>query len=223
MSGPVSGQNRTFSELNAKQTRALEGLLEGKTVTEVARTLRVRRQTVSEWRNRHPAFRAALEVAQVEKQEAMLARLGSVSAEAVDVLRELMKPEQGPRVRLLAANAIVKGVLATQGGKGAAKEPGGALSGFAAPSTYSGEAERERWKELTKFTPMERETMRQLYEMLVEGSRKLTKIGGEKTPDLIRAYRTWKAGEHAAGENGTAHATGNGAANGSARELEQES
>ncbi len=45
--------------LTEQQVRALDALLEGRTVTEAARNAGVTRQTASGWKHNHTGFRAA--------------------------------------------------------------------------------------------------------------------------------------------------------------------
>lgn len=56
-------QRATLDDLTESQQHALSALLDGATVTEAAKAAGVRRQSVSNWRNRNPVFIAALNAA----------------------------------------------------------------------------------------------------------------------------------------------------------------
>jgi hypothetical protein len=74
--------------LTAQQELAVDLLAMGKTVTEAADSLGVTRQTVSEWRNRNPAFEAALNERRKELWSGMSDRLRALLPNALGVLEQ---------------------------------------------------------------------------------------------------------------------------------------
>jgi hypothetical protein len=55
-----------------------------------------------------PAFRAALDEAKADFRDALVARISQAALGAADTLRELTGPEYNPRVRLGAADSLLK-------------------------------------------------------------------------------------------------------------------
>lgn len=99
----------TSRQLSVKQEQAIELLVEGKTVTEVAEEVGVTRQTVSEWKNHDPVFVAEFNRRRSEMWEGGRERLRSLLDRAVEVLeKDLDGPD--PKLRQIAAVHILKAV-----------------------------------------------------------------------------------------------------------------
>lgn len=99
----------TSRQLSVKQEQAIELLVAGKTVTEVAEEVGVTRQTVSEWKNHDPVFVAEFNRRRSEMWEGGRERLRSLLDRAVEVLeKDLNGPD--PKLRQLAAVHILKAV-----------------------------------------------------------------------------------------------------------------
>ncbi len=62
----IGFEETNAGELTPQQEAAVAMVLEGKSDTEISRELKMRRQTVNEWRNHHTAFR--MEVKQRRSQ-----------------------------------------------------------------------------------------------------------------------------------------------------------
>lgn len=82
--------NADSYQLDAKQAKALDLLLMGKTVTEAAREIGVSRETVSRWRHKDPAFQAAYNAAMKSSWEACQAKLMKARLRAFDKLLEMI-------------------------------------------------------------------------------------------------------------------------------------
>ena len=98
----------------------------------------------------------------------MRSRLECSAGEAINILRDLLH-DANARTRLQASKSLLALVADLAESEGP-RVPGGLPQ---PDMQYTGEAERKRWEELTQFTPGERETMRQLWEHLVDGARKI--------------------------------------------------
>jgi len=72
--------------LTPQQEMAADLLASGKTVTDTAMAIEVTRQTMSEWRNHHPSFQAALNKRRQELWEGMTDTLRGLLPKALDVL-----------------------------------------------------------------------------------------------------------------------------------------
>jgi len=94
--------------LSGKKEKALELLLAGKTVTQVAKEIRVSRQTLSEWKNHDPLFIAELNRRRAELWDAVRERLRGLLSQAVDVLEEDLTSVEDRRLRQQAAVHILK-------------------------------------------------------------------------------------------------------------------
>lgn len=98
-------------ELSPRQVEALGLVLSGMTDGEVARSVGVTRQTVNEWRRRHPAFRAVLTRLIRGRVEALAQRAAELQRQALEVVgRAIDKGEVGValsflRLRLETPNA----------------------------------------------------------------------------------------------------------------------
>ncbi|MBP3983759.1 helix-turn-helix domain-containing protein [Pseudoxanthomonas helianthi] len=89
------------AKLKPIQLKALDFILSGLTLTEVSEKLGVSRQTVSEWKNHNPAFRAKLEELQAEAEEEMRNLLPAYNTFMLSQLRKLAQ-EAPPTIRLEA-------------------------------------------------------------------------------------------------------------------------
>jgi AcrR family transcriptional regulator len=93
--------------LRVEQARALELLLEGGKVPEVATEVGVSRATVWRW-TREPDFAARLTAARDERAKAAFDRLDQAVLDALEVIVALVRdPEAPPTVRLKAAESVL--------------------------------------------------------------------------------------------------------------------
>lgn len=118
MSDDEHRQNPTPGELGAKQELALNMLLEGRGVAEVAAKIGVHRGTLWEW-SRGPAWIAERDRRRAEAREAAQASLWTLAGsgrDAVKVLLDVAVDErQPPAPRVQAAKAVIdilRGLLA---------------------------------------------------------------------------------------------------------------
>lgn len=79
-------ETRHLHELTPSQHRALDALIEGLTVTGAADAAGVVRQTVSGWRNHHPAFRAAFSRRQRDLRQDHTNRILSIDGAALNTV-----------------------------------------------------------------------------------------------------------------------------------------
>lgn len=94
MSKTKPDEPRQLNELRAlsvKQERAIEALLEGKTLTMAAEITGVSRQTLSVWFNQHPGFIATFNSRRLEMTQAESNRLLRLRARSMDVLEAALK------------------------------------------------------------------------------------------------------------------------------------
>lgn len=97
--------------LSPLQLKALDHLLQGKTIAETARQLNVGRTTLHEWGRSHPAFIAAFQEARQRQQEAVLDRYHALATPSLQLLESIITDESQPqKVRLRAALAVLKSV-----------------------------------------------------------------------------------------------------------------
>ncbi len=80
--------------LTPQQAAAVDALAFGATVTDAAETVKVSRQTVSEWLHHNPAFQAALHARQHELWRGHVERLRSLVPKALDTLEAAVSDEQ---------------------------------------------------------------------------------------------------------------------------------
>lgn len=92
--------------LSEAQINAIDVLADGGTVTEAARQAGVRRQTVSEWRNRNPAFVAALNGRVRDQLARTHTGLVRLAPRALEVLAADLEKDGAP------ASAAARDVLA---------------------------------------------------------------------------------------------------------------
>ncbi len=90
-------------KLTPQQSAAVDALAFGATVTDAAETVKVSRQTVSEWLHHHAAFQAALHARQRELWRGHVERLRSLVPKAMDALEVAVSDEkQGVAAAVLA-------------------------------------------------------------------------------------------------------------------------
>lgn len=87
--------------LRPRQIKALSLILEGMPLHEVAQQVGVSRQTVSEWKNHHPAFKAKLECLRMEADEELHFVLPMNEGFMISQLRKVAQ-EAPPEIRLKA-------------------------------------------------------------------------------------------------------------------------
>jgi 4-alpha-glucanotransferase len=80
--------------LTPQQAAAADLLAFGATVTDAAETVKVSRQTVSEWLHHNAAFQAALHARQRELWQGHVERLRSLVPKAMDTLEAAVSDEQ---------------------------------------------------------------------------------------------------------------------------------
>ena len=97
-------------QLNIEQENAIDLLLLGKSDREVSEAVGVSRQTVTEWRNNHPAFIAELNRRRTGLWETEIDRLRAMVREALGVLAYDLRQEDDLRARRAAAVHILKAV-----------------------------------------------------------------------------------------------------------------
>lgn len=110
----AEGQNTTNPDaqdltLSYQQLAAVDLLALGHTITDTAEALGIARQTVSEWKNSHCGFIAALNSRRHELWEAMTDKIRSLLPKALQVLESELdggKDPMGAAVHLLKAAGI---------------------------------------------------------------------------------------------------------------------
>jgi len=100
----------TLARLTDSQALAMAALVGGSTDAEAAKTAGVTRQTVNTWRHTNPAFMAALAQARQAVWEAAADRTRSLATRALDVLAECLGDDVELRLRLSAAQTVLKAV-----------------------------------------------------------------------------------------------------------------
>jgi hypothetical protein len=105
-------------ELTPQQALAVDMLSSGRTITDVAAALALRRQTVSDWLNHNPMFQAELNARRQELWVAASDRLRTLADRAIGVLEECLESEG--ELRFKSAVQILKcsglyGALVPQG------------------------------------------------------------------------------------------------------------
>ncbi|HEV8718299.1 MAG TPA: phBC6A51 family helix-turn-helix protein [Candidatus Binatia bacterium] len=93
--------------LTARQEQAIQALLTGANVNEVARNLQVGRTTLYRWLN-DAAFRTAYQAAQERSHTWTVNRLQSLTAKAIQVLERILDDAEAPAVaKVEAARAVL--------------------------------------------------------------------------------------------------------------------
>jgi hypothetical protein len=118
----VSGRKRTERDgdewtLMPQQLTAIDLLVSGKTITDTALALDVRRQTVSEWTNHNPTFQAALNSRRQEIWNGTADRLRGLLPRALDTLEAALDGEQplAAAIHVLKACGLYGGIPAPTG------------------------------------------------------------------------------------------------------------
>jgi hypothetical protein len=105
ISAPPEGRMTTKTDtLTPQQAAAADLLAFGATVTDAAETVKVSRQTVSEWLHHNAAFQAALHARQRELWQGNAERLRSLVPKALDTLERWLASHNG----LTAAVHVLK-------------------------------------------------------------------------------------------------------------------
>ena len=113
-------RTRQDDGLTVSQRNAIDLLVQGRNDRETAEGVGVARQTICEWRHRHPAFIAALNRRREDVWGAQTQRLRVLVAQAVDVLEHALEGDDA----LKAAVHVLKAV----GLYGTELQPHGELS-----------------------------------------------------------------------------------------------
>jgi hypothetical protein len=104
----MSQEVTSEAELSPEQVLALTALLEGKTNAEAAQRAGVARETVSRWFARDAVFVACYKNRKAEIMQKAAGELSSLVHDAIGAMRELVKQNKGPRIRLKAAMRILE-------------------------------------------------------------------------------------------------------------------
>ena len=103
---------KSAARLTARQEQAIQALLTGANVNEVAQNIRVGRTTLYRWLN-DAAFRTAYHTARERSHTWTVNRLQSLTAKAVQVLERLLDDAEAPPVaKVEAARAVLDFALA---------------------------------------------------------------------------------------------------------------
>jgi|SRR5215813_4561916 len=103
---------KSMARLTARQEQAIQALLTGANVNEVARNIRVGRTTLYRWLN-DAAFRTAYHTAQERSHAWTVNRLQSLTAKAMQVLERILDDAEAPPVaKVEAARAVLDFALA---------------------------------------------------------------------------------------------------------------
>lgn len=84
-----SGKRSRPRKLSPTQIKAIDSILEGMTLREVAECLGVSRQTVSDWKNHHSLFKAKLEELRAAAEEDLRYTLPMIEAVMLGQLRRI--------------------------------------------------------------------------------------------------------------------------------------
>lgn len=98
---------RNDKQPNGQRDRAVDLLLEGRSIPDVAGELGVRRETVWRW-TQDPEVAAELRARRMERREAKASQLDELADRALEVLSELLEGEDTPpAVRFKIATALL--------------------------------------------------------------------------------------------------------------------
>jgi transposase-like protein len=97
-----------LSKLNAKQTKAILLLIEGKTPEEISRVLGIHSKTLYRWLEKDIDFKKAFQEAKESIFNEALENLKSLSREAVNTLRDLLTSRHKDTARLGSAKTILE-------------------------------------------------------------------------------------------------------------------
>lgn len=99
MKYPTLTLDTESESITSQQMIALEALIDGASITAAAEIAGVSRQTVSKWRNRHPAFIATMNAAARDELRKTQEQLRALAPEAINVLAETMRGGGSASVR----------------------------------------------------------------------------------------------------------------------------
>ena len=99
--------NEGEDKLTPKQEATVAMILDGRSDGEISRELKLRRQTVNEWRNHHTAFRMEVKLRREQAWETQQKKLSQLVEKALDLLGEYLEHEN-EQVRLMAALYLLR-------------------------------------------------------------------------------------------------------------------
>lgn len=102
---PIDGETAPFKALTEPQRQALNKMAAGRSIKAVARDVGVHRNTIYNWLNDDPNFRAAYNAWRLELEESARARIAGLADSAIDALRRGLARGDG-RIAL----AVLKGL-----------------------------------------------------------------------------------------------------------------
>ena len=103
--------NKIGKNLTPKQTRALEMILTGSSVVEVAEAAKVSRGTVYNWLSQ-PIFTTAMNDEKALAMERLSLSLAALGVKAIKTLDDAMDdPEAGTSVKVRAADIVINRIL----------------------------------------------------------------------------------------------------------------
>ena len=108
-------QHFTDEELQSKQELAVELIANGKTDVEVAKAIRVGRQTVNEWKNHDPEFKIDLEIRRRVIINRLRDKMNELVMTSMGIIQKNLE-NKNPKVQLNVALQIMK--MATRMGIG---------------------------------------------------------------------------------------------------------
>lgn len=98
----------TYENLTPQQIRAIELLMAGGNVSDVAKELGIARQTVSKWLNQDAHFQAELNTRRYELWNGLTDRLRGLLPKALEVVENELQNSDDARLRMQAALSILK-------------------------------------------------------------------------------------------------------------------
>jgi hypothetical protein len=113
-----NGRKRAdVSELTPQQLLGVDLLCSGRTITDTAAELDLRRKTVSDWLHHNPAFQAALNARRQDIWQSTADRLRGLLPRALDTLEAALDGDQSlvAAVHILKASGVYKGLQPPQG------------------------------------------------------------------------------------------------------------
>ncbi len=98
----------TLENLTTQQIRAIELLIAGANVSDVAKEIGIARQTVSKWANQDSHFQAELNTRRYEMWNGLTDRLRGLLPKALEVVENELQNSDDARLRMQAALSILK-------------------------------------------------------------------------------------------------------------------
>ncbi len=98
----------TIENLTTQQLRAIELLIAGANVSDVAKEIGIARQTVSKWLNQDAHFQAELNTRRFELWNGLTDRLRGLLPKALEVVENELQNGDDARLRMQAALSILK-------------------------------------------------------------------------------------------------------------------